>query len=62
MLAVLVVIIGIAGAAITITALWRLLVAVRAGAPRQLQVGLLAIMLAASVISTVLVRLLGSVA
>lgn len=62
MLSALVIIIGLIGAIITIAAVWRLLVAIRSGAPRQLQVGLLAIMLAASVLSTVMVRLIGSVA
>lgn len=62
MLSALVITIGLIGAIITIAAVWRLLVAIRSGAPRQLQVGLLAIMLAASVLSTVMVRLIGSVA
>ncbi len=62
MLGWLIMLVGIVGALITVVSMWRLVVAVRARAPKQMLTGLIAIMLASAVISTVTIRLLAQLA
>lgn len=54
--------VGVVGALITVMSMWRLVVAIRARAPRPMITGLIAIMIASAVMSTVLIRVLAQFA